>query len=95
MLAPGRLPLSAADWALVPPTCLGIERALPAALACSPRQAAQVVRRVYHARSRRLRAAALCLSRRGLPGHLAARILAQVALPLRAFYWLIILLVRC
>ena len=51
LLAPGRLPLAAADWALVPLPYPGIERALPAALACGADQAAQVVRR---------RAAAAC-----------------------------------
>ena len=48
LLIPGRLPLDATAWAEVPSPCPGIERALPAALACSIGQAAQVVQRLQH-----------------------------------------------
>lgn len=77
VLAPGRLPLTADNWALVPSPCPGIERALPAALACSPGQAAQAVQRLPPAEKARLRRSALCLSRHGVPGHVAALILAR------------------
>ena len=77
LLAPGRLPLAAADWALVPSPCPGIERALPAALACGPDQAAQVVRRLPPAEAARLRTTALCLGRHGVPGFVVALILAR------------------
>ena len=56
LLAPGRLPLAAADWVLVPSPCPGIERALTAS------QAAQLVRRLQPANAARLRNAALCLA---------------------------------
>ena len=79
LLAPGRLPVAAADWAQVPSPCPGIERALPTALACGPDQAAQAVRRLPPAESERLRTAALCLGRHGLPGFLAALIVARSA----------------
>ena len=78
LLAPGRMPLAAADWALVPSPCPGIGRALPAALACSPAQAAQVVRRLRGAEKARLRTAALCLGRCILPGPVAALVLARI-----------------
>ena len=77
LLAPGRLPLTAANWALVPLLCPDIERALPTALACGPDQAAQVVHRLPPAEAARLRAAALCLGRHGVQGSLAALILAR------------------
>ena len=78
LLAPSRLPLTAANWALLPSPCPGIERALPAALACSPDQAAQVARRLPPADRVRVRTAAVCLSRCcGLPRELTALILAQ------------------
>ena len=73
----GRLPLSAANWALVPAPCPGIERVLPAALACSTDQAAQVVRRLPAAAREWLRTAVLCLGRCRLPWHVAALILAN------------------
>ena len=76
LLAPGRLPLTVADWALVPLPCPGIERALPAALACGPDQAAQVVQRLPPAVAARLRISALCLGHHGVPGAVAALILA-------------------
>ena len=59
-----RLPLTAAQWALIPvaPTP-GLARALPAALACSGNQARQLVRRLPPAETQRLRTAALCLVR--------------------------------
>ena len=77
--APGRLPLAAAHWALVPSPCPGIQRALPAALACDTAQAAQVVRRLPPAEAACLRCAALCLHRRGLTSEVAALILAHCA----------------
>ena len=58
--------------------CPGIERALPAALACSPGQAAQVAQRLPPATKARLRTAALCLGRCHLPNELAALILVRV-----------------
>ena len=76
LLAPGRLPLAPADWALVLLPCPGIEHALPAALACGPDQAAQVVRRLPPAEAARLRTTALCLGRHGVLGFVAAHILA-------------------
>ena len=58
------LPLTAAQWALVPVIRLpGLGRALPAALASSVDQARQVVRRLPPDDTQRLRTAALCLSR--------------------------------
>ncbi len=78
LLAPGRLPLDAASWALVPVPCVGIDRALPIALACSPAQAAQLVRRLPPADAARLRTAALCLGRSSLPGPVAGHILARM-----------------
>ena len=77
LLAPGRLPLAAAGWALVPAPCPGIERALPAAAACSADQAQQVVQRLPPAAKARLRAAALCLGRCPLPVGVRALILAR------------------
>ena len=77
LLALGRLPLPAADWVLVPSPCPGIERALPAALACSAHQAAQVVRRLQPAEAARLRLAALCLHHYGLPGFVVALIVSR------------------
>ena len=79
LLAPGRLPGAAADWALVHSPCPSIESALPAAPACGPGQAAQVVWRLQPAEAARLRLAALCLGRHGLPGFVAAPILARCA----------------
>ena len=55
------LPLTDASWRMVPAACPGLGRALPAALAHSPRQAAQVVQRLPAAERRRLRLFALCL----------------------------------
>ena len=77
LLAPGVLPLATTYWALVLSPCPGIERVLPAALACGLDQAAQVVRRLQPAEAARLRTAALCLWRSGLPGAVAADILAR------------------
>ncbi len=77
LLAPGRLPLAPAHWVLIPSPCPGIERALPPALACGSLQAAQVVQRMAPADVARLRTAALCLCRHGLPGDVAAPILAH------------------
>ncbi|KAI7844109.1 hypothetical protein COHA_002248 [Chlorella ohadii] len=78
LLAPGRMPLEAAHWALVPSPCIGIGRALPTALACSPAQAALLVRHLPAADAARLRTAALCLGRSSLPGALAGHILARL-----------------
>ena len=61
----------------MPTPCLDIARVLPVALACSPNQAAQVVRRLLPADRARLRAAAVCLSRCGLPVGVAALVLAR------------------
>ena len=59
-----RLPLTDAQWALIPiAPCHGLGRALPAALACSGNQARQLVRRLPPAETQRLRTAALCLVR--------------------------------
>ena len=78
LLAPGRLPLAAADWALVPLPCPDIECALPAALACRGRdQAAQVVRRLPPAMTASLRTSALCLGRHRMPGDVAPLIVAR------------------
>ena len=69
LLAPGRLPLATADWALVPSPCPGIERALPSALACGTDQAVQVVQRLPAARRRAcapVRCAWAAAARRGL-----------------------------
>ncbi len=78
LLTPGRLPLDAAHWALVPVPCTGIGSALPTALACSPAQAAQVVRRLSPADTARLRTAALCLGRCSLPAPVPGHILARL-----------------
>ncbi len=78
LLIPGRLPLDAAHWALVPAPCMGIGSALPTALACSPAQAAQVVRRLPPADAARLRTTALCLGRSILPGLVAGYVLARL-----------------
>ena len=75
--APGRLPLAADDWALVPSPCRGIKRALPATLASSPAEAAQVVQRLRVGETARLHTAALCLGRMGMPGAVAALVLAR------------------
>ena len=77
LLAPGRLPLAAADWVLVPSPCPGIERALPTALAYGPEQAAQVVQRLPPAKAASLCTAALCLGRHGLPGCLTVLVMAR------------------
>ena len=59
-----RLPLTDAQWALIPVThAHGLARALPAALACSFDQARQVVRRLPPLTVKRLRTAAVCLAR--------------------------------
>ena len=71
--------MAAADWTLVPSPCPGVGVALPAALACSADQAAQVVRRLSAAERARLRIGALCLGRWGLPGEVAGLVLALAA----------------
>ena len=81
------LPLSDAQWALVPAPCPGLGRALPAALECSAAQAAQVARRLPAADARRLRTFALCLARVqrrtrvALPAEVAGRLVALFASP--------------
>ena len=65
-----RLPLSEAEWALVPAPCRSLGRALTAALAHSSAQASRLVQRLPPADVERLRTAALCLARaqrRALP----------------------------
>ena len=58
-----RLPLTDAQWALIPiAPRLRLARALPAALARSGDQARQLVRRLPPADAERLRTAALCLA---------------------------------
>ena len=61
--APGRLPLSEVEWALVPEHCDGLGAALPAALAHSTQQAARLVQHLPVIDAERLRTAALCLAR--------------------------------
>ena len=57
------LPLSPAEWLLVPPTCPNLIHALPAALRHSQEQAAQLVRRLPPADKARLRTAVLSMAR--------------------------------
>ena len=57
-----RLPLTSAQWALIPAPFPGLGRALPAALAISVGQAHQVVRRLPAADAQRLRTFARCLA---------------------------------
>ena len=59
----GHLPLSDAQWALIPTHLTGLGRILPATLACSVDQASQLVRRLPPPDAERLRTAALCLGR--------------------------------
>lgn len=56
-----RLPLSAAEWAMLPASCPGLGRALPAVLAHSPAQARQLVHHLPAADLHRLQTFALCL----------------------------------
>lgn len=56
-----RRPLTVAQWAAVPPPCLGLGAALPAVLQRSEAEAAQLVRHLPTADQRRLRTLALCL----------------------------------
>ena len=77
LLAPGRLPLPPTHWDLVPVPCPDIKLALAAALAHGVDQAAQIARRLQPAEKARLRAAALCLRRHGVPRDAAAPILAR------------------
>lgn len=78
LLSPGRLPLGAAGWAFVPSPCPGIERTLPAAMARSVDQAAQVVQHLEAADAARLRTAALCLWRLDLPSAVVETILVNL-----------------
>jgi ankyrin repeat protein len=75
---PDRLPLTAADWDLVPTPCPGIERCLAAAYGSGTAQAAHVVRRMQPADAARLRCAALCLHHH-VPPEVAALILMRCA----------------
>ncbi len=61
--APGRLPLSSADWSEVPQPCASLQRALPAALTHSTDQASLLVRGLPVSMQRRLRTFALVLVR--------------------------------
>ena len=58
-----RLPLTEAQWALIPAPFPGLGRILSAALASSVAQAGQVVRRLPPPNAQRLRTFALCLAR--------------------------------
>lgn len=77
-----RLALSSDDWRRVPFPCPGLAAALPAVLARSEAEAAQLVQHLPVADRARLRAAALCLHRSErvhglqLPAELSGRILA-------------------
>jgi hypothetical protein len=79
-----RLPLSQAEWALLPRSCEGLGRALPTALKHSPQQARELVRRLGAEDAARLHTAALALARTQqqlpfpLPGHVVERILSLV-----------------
>ena len=78
---PARLPLSDAEWALVPSPCSGLGRALPAALAQSSTQASRLVQHLPPAYAERLRTAARCLAR--------AQRHSQVQLPTPIVWWLL------
>jgi ankyrin repeat protein len=77
-----RLPLNAAEWALVPSPCPGLGCALPSALQHSPKQARQLVQHLPAADAERVQVAALALGRAQwqqrvhLPGSLVGRILS-------------------
>lgn len=77
-----RLPLSEELWSRIPMPLPEAAQVLPAALACSPHQARQVVRRLPEADRHRLQLLALCLARLqrrlhiALPGPLVGRILS-------------------
>jgi hypothetical protein len=58
-----RLPLSEAEWALMPTPCEDLGVALPAALAHSSTQAAALVKHLPATDAEALRTAALCLAR--------------------------------
>eukprot|EP00887_Chlorella_sp_A99_P000710 scaffold5.g710.t1 len=75
-------PLSPVEWVALPSPCPGLERALPAVLARSPDEAAQLVAHLPAAAVGRLRALALSLARLQrrlcleLPEDIVRRILA-------------------
>ncbi len=77
------LPLYKPEWELVPKECPDLGRTLPAALACSPAQAAQVTRRLEGDDKLRLRTFSLGLARLqrrtglALPAELAGRLMAM------------------
>eukprot|EP00887_Chlorella_sp_A99_P001709 scaffold8.g1709.t1 len=83
--------LSPPDWAALPTPCPGLARALPAALARSPAEAAQLVAHLPATARGRLRALVLGLARLQrqlgleLPVHIARRILA--AAPVEEGRW--------
>ena len=62
-LVAAHLPLSCRQWSLLPSPCLGLAGVLPAALARSPLQAAQVVARLPLGDAARMRTFALALAR--------------------------------
>lgn len=82
-----RQPLTAGEWELVPSPCPGLAAALPAVLARSPEEAAQLVRRLAPAERQRLQLAALSLARAQrahgvqLPGPVVWSVLVQAAAP--------------
>lgn len=78
-----RLPLTEAEWALVPLPCPGLGSALPAVLQRSEAEAALLVARLPASDKERVHTFALCLARAErerqlppLPGPLVARLLA-------------------
>lgn len=77
-----RPPLGPSEWRQVPMPCPGLGRALPAALAHSPVQAACLVAHLPEADRLRLRTAALCLARAQrrrrvhLPSHIVEHLLS-------------------
>jgi len=72
-----RLPLSEADWALLPSPCPGLLPALPAALACPLEQARQLVSRPPAVDKERLRDAARQLGQSGSGMHAPGCLLPQ------------------
>ena len=63
VLLAARQPLTPADWQQLPAPCPGLGAALPAVLARSEAEAAQLVARLPPADKQRLRTAALCIGR--------------------------------
>ena len=77
---PAHWPLTAAQWALIPASCPGLGKALPAALQRSEAEAALLVARLPAADSARLRTFALALQRaqRCLRVHLPANVVGRI-----------------